>query len=108
MSGKLLKIIKQHAYLGIQIDHHLSWNSQVDYVCSKVTRLIGFLQHNLRSCSKELKELSYKQFVLPILEYITTVWDPYHLHNINKIEMIKHRAACFVPVAPGEEILEIA
>ena len=42
-------------------------------------RLIGFLQRNLRNCSKEFKELSYKQFVLPILDYASTVWDPYHL-----------------------------
>ena len=52
--------VKQHAYLGIQIDHHLSWNSQVHYVCSKVMRLIGFLHCHLHNCSKELKELSYK------------------------------------------------
>ena len=100
MSGKLLKIVQQHSYLGIQIDHHLSWNSQVDYVCSKAMRLIGFLQRNLRNCSKELKELSYKQFVLPILEYASTVWDPYHLCNVNKIEMIQHRAARFVLGCP--------
>ena len=37
------------------------------------------LQCNLRNCSKELKELSYKQFVLLILKYAATVWDPYHL-----------------------------
>ena len=41
-------------------------------------------------------ELSYKQFVLPILEYTATVWDPYHLRSINKIEMIQHRAVRFV------------
>ena len=103
-SGKLLKTVKQHSYLGILIDHHLSWNSQVHYVCSKAMRLTGFLQHNLRNCSKELKELSYKQFVLLILEYAATVRDPYHLCNVNKIEMIQHRAARFVL---GEEILEI-
>ena len=91
MSGKLLKIVKQHSYVGIQIDQHLSWNSQVDYVCSKAMRLIAFLQCNLRNCSKELKELSYKQFELLILEYAATVWDIYHLCNVNKIEMIQHR-----------------
>ena len=66
MSGKLLKTVEHHIYLGIQIDHHLSWNPQVDYVCSKATsyRLIGFLQCNLCNSSKELKELSYKQFIL--------------------------------------------
>ena len=68
MSGKLLKTVEQHSYLGIQINHHLSWNPQVDYVCSKATILIGFLQRNLHNCPKELKELSYKQFVLPVLD----------------------------------------
>ena len=94
----------QHSYLGIQIDYHLSWNSQVDYVCSKATRLIGFLQRKLHNCSKELKELSYKQFVLLVLEQASTVWDPYHLCNINKTET--EWLALYL-VAPGEEILEI-
>ena len=82
MSGMLLKTVKQHSYLGIQMNHYLSWNLQVDYVCSKAMRLIGFMQRYLRNCFKELKELSYKQFVIPVLEYAVTVWDPYHLHNI--------------------------
>ena len=100
MSDKLLKIIKQHSYLGIQIDHHLSWNSQVDYVCSKAMRLIGFLQRNLRNCSEELKELSYKQFVLPIIEYACTVWDPYHICNVKKLKSSTEQLALYL-VAPG-------
>ena len=32
MGGKLLKTVEQHAYLGIQIGHCLSWYPQVDYV----------------------------------------------------------------------------
>jgi len=39
---------------------------------------IGFLNRNLHACSKTLKKLSYKQFVLPILDYASSVWDPYH------------------------------
>ena len=71
------------------------------YVCScKVTRLISFLQRNLSNCSKELKELIYKQLVLPVLEYTATVWDPYHRRNINKIEMIQHRVVYFVLGCP--------
>ena len=96
MSNKPLKVVEQHSYLGIIIDHHLSWGPQVNHVCNKATRLIGFLQRNLRSCSRALKELSYKQFILPVLEYAAAIWDPYHLKDINKIEMIQHRAARFV------------
>ena len=63
---------------------------------------IGFLNRNLRACSKPLKELSYKQFVLPILEYASSVWDPYHQGNINKLEMIQHRGARFVLNQPWQ------
>jgi len=43
-----------------------------------------------------LKELSYKQFILPVLEYAGAIWDPYHLTDFNKIEMIQHRAPRYV------------
>ena len=67
MGGKLLKTVQQHAYLGIQIDHPLFWNPQVDYVCEKATRLLRFLKYNLRNCPRAPKELSYKHFILPTL-----------------------------------------
>ena len=59
-------------------------------------KLIGFLNRNLHTCSKELKELSYKQFVLPVLDYASSIWDPYHQNQINKLEMIQHRAVHYV------------
>ena len=36
MSGKLLKTVEQHSYLGIQIEHHLSWNAQVDLYAARL------------------------------------------------------------------------
>ena len=63
---------------------------------------IGFLSWNLRACSKPLKELSYKQFVLPIIDYASSVWDPYHQGNINKLEMIQHGGARFVLNQPWQ------
>jgi len=48
------------------------------YTSGKAMKQIGFLSRNLHDCSKTLKELSYKQFVLPILEYASSIWDPYH------------------------------
>ena len=59
-------------------------------------KLIGFLNCNLRTCSNALKELSYKQLMLQVLDYAATIWDPYHQNQIDKLEMIQHRAACYV------------
>ena len=51
-------------------------------------KLIGLLNRNSHTCSEELKELSYKQFVLPVLDYALSIWDPYYQNQINKLEMI--------------------
>jgi len=61
---------------------------------------IGFLNRKLCTCSKELKELSYKQFVLPVLDYASSIWDPYHQNQINRLEIIYHRAAHFIMNEP--------
>jgi len=87
-SSKLLNSI---SYLGIIIDHRLSWKPQINHVCNKATRIL-----TTQNCSRPLKDLSYRQFILPVLEYAAAIWDSYHLTDINKIEMIQHRAARFV------------
>jgi len=33
---------------------------------------------------------------LPVLEYAAAAWDPYHLKDISKLEIVQHRAARFV------------
>ena len=90
MSGQDLKIVEQHPYLGLIIDHQLSWKPHVDYVRGKAMKQIGFLNRNLYACSKTLKELSYKQFMLPILDYTSSIWDPYHQGDLNELEMVQH------------------
>ena len=96
MLGSSLKTVEQHIYLGVQLHHKMSWHPHVNYICSKTNRLLGFLQRNLQSCPKYLREKSYKQFILPILEYCSTIWDPHHQCSIHQIEMLQHRAARFV------------
>jgi len=80
-------------YLGVKLDHRLSWRPHIDYVCNKANKLLGFLKINLQSY---FQELSCKKFIISLLEYCAPIWDPYHQSDINKFEMIRHRAAHFV------------
>ena len=96
MNGIPLQIVEQHLYLGVYLHHRMSWQPQVDYVCNKANRILGFLWRNLRGSSRTLREASYLHFVLPILDYCCPIWDPYHQTSIHKLEMIQHRAARFV------------
>ena len=76
MSSQDLKTVEQHSYLGVIINHQLSWKPHINYVAmwqSNESKLIGFLNRSLHTYSKELKELSYKQFVLPVLDYASSI-----------------------------------
>ena len=59
----------------------------------KANRTLGFLRRNLKIGSKSIKERTYKALVRPVLEYASTVWDPYTEENIKKIESVQRRAA---------------
>ena len=39
--------------------------------------------------SRKIKEMAYKSYVHPALEYAYTVWDPYTQQHINHIEAIQ-------------------
>jgi len=96
MSNIPLTTVFEHNYHGIRLHHKLSWDPHVNYICKKANRLLGFLKRNLYNTPSEIKEHVYIQLVLPSIEYCSAIWDPYHHKSIYKLEMIQHRAACFV------------
>ena len=62
--------------------------------------MLGFLNRNLRHAPQNIKEYTYKQLVLPSIDYCSTIWDPYTKNDISKLEMLQHRAARFVMNKP--------
>jgi len=83
-------------YLGVTINHNLSWSNHITQICSKANSVLAFLRRNLRQCSTAVKSLAYFTYVQPIVEYASTVWSPHIKADINKLEMIQRRAARFV------------
>ena len=51
MNGIPLQIVEQHLCLGVYLHHRMSWQPQVDYVCNKANRILGFLWRNLHGSS---------------------------------------------------------
>ena len=47
----------------------------------------------IRKSPSNIKSTCYKSIVWPILEYASTVWDPYTNVNITKLESVQRRAA---------------
>ena len=54
------------------------------------------IRRNLYSYPQDVKEAAYKNMVRPILEYGSSVWDPYTQNIQDELEKVHNRAARFV------------
>ena len=68
MQGLPLCIVDHHSYLGVVLDHKLSWEPHHNYISDKVNHLLAFFNRNLPRANHRLREYSYKQLVLPVLD----------------------------------------
>ena len=60
----------------------------------KANRVRGFLYHNIKHCSPDIKNRCYKIFIQPILEYASIIWSPYYDKNIEAVQFRMARFVC--------------
>ena len=76
-----------------QLNKTLNWTTHINKTANK-TR--AFLHRNLRTCNRKTTQIAYTTLIRPILEYASTVWDPYTATNTHKLEMVQRRSARLV------------
>ena len=83
-------------YLGVHITSDLRWDKHTDNICSRANSSLGFIRRNVNIGNPRVKGLAYQSYVRPaVLEYSPTVWDPYTVGSMKKIESVQGRAARF-------------
>ena len=93
LAGQLLECVKEHSYLGIILDQQMSFIPHINHIVSKASKILNFLKRNLYKCPATTKVTAYISLVWPILEYASSVWDPYQYNKIYIIDRIQRRAA---------------
>ena len=78
------------------ITKELQWSGHSTSTTGKANSDLTFLRHNLKNCPQKLKEMVYITLVPSVLEYSSSIWDPYRAKDISSIERIQWRAARFV------------
>ena len=96
MKGSPLSTVMSHPYLGVEIQSDLRWNDQIDKISNKASKTLGMLRRNLSGCTRDIKLHAFKSLVRPQLEYASSVWDPYTVKHIHKLEMVQRRSARFI------------
>ena len=96
LNHHILEELDKCPYLGITISNDLTFSAHINSTINKANRQLGFLRRNLRYCPKQLKETAYVSLIRSILEYGSTVWNPYLEKDKAALEMVQRRAARFV------------
>ena len=92
----ILEQVTDNPYLGLQISQDLKWHSHICNVSKKASSTLGFLQRNLKHCSKECRRIAYLSLIRSTLEYGAIVWDSHYKTDIERIEKIQNRAVRFI------------
>ena len=96
INGVQLEHLKNHPYLGVELDSTLSWSEHQKNALGKSQRTLNLLRRNLHGCSVKTKETAYKTLVRPTLEYASSAWDPHVGKQIENLERVQNKAARFV------------
>ena len=91
IADQTIENVKVQKVLGVYIDNTLSWNIQIDKVCSKLNSKIALLRRISYFLTDEMKRLFYNAYIMSVLDYCCTVWSKGNITSIKKISKIQGR-----------------
>jgi len=94
LNNVLISSVDQHSYLGVILNTNMSFSQHISNITTKAFKVLNFLRRNLYQCSKETKSRAYLSLVHPILEYASTVWDPYTIKELERVQRSAARWVC--------------
>ena len=88
-----IRRVKLVKYLGLKIDDNLTWEVQIDHICSKMARNIGIIKQNRNSIPKESLFTLYRTLIEPYLRYCNIAWGQRNETLRDKLQTLQYKAA---------------
>jgi Reverse transcriptase (RNA-dependent DNA polymerase)/Endonuclease-reverse transcriptase len=84
-----IKIENNVKDLGVFVSNNLKNSFHCNKIVDKTKRLCSMLFRCLKSRDPNCLIMAYKSYILPILEYNSSVWSPYLIKDIDNIESVQ-------------------
>ena len=91
-----IEIGEKAKYLGVQLDQDLVSDEHVRYVCTKVSRALGFLKYVKKLLPQEILGHIYRGIVEPYFHYCSLMWGSYGETRLLTLQKLQNRAARIV------------
>jgi len=91
IEGEPLTIQSAIRDLGVHYDNKLSFHDHIDQKYGAAMRIINLIFRAFSTLKASTYLRLYKAFVLPILEYLSPIWNPSDIGSIQKLESIQRK-----------------
>ena len=79
-------------FLGVLINKNLTWKYHIDYIASKISRVVGILSHLRHSVPLNTLIQIYRPLVFPYTYYGSAAWGQAALVYLKKVFILQKRA----------------
>ena len=93
IENKPIKQVYECKTLGVTVDQHLSWKSNTDNICKKITAGISALRRLKEFTDRQTLISVYNAIVRPYFDYCCEVWDVFGETQSKRLQKLQNRAA---------------
>ena len=92
-----LESVESEKDIGVTIDVKLNFEKHIQTQVNKANQIVGIIRRSFKYLDFKTFCLLFKSLVRPILEYASSVWNPYKTKDIEAIENVQRRATKMLP-----------
>ena len=78
LHNHILANVPSAEYLGATVTEDLRWDTHIQNICVKANQTIGVMRKNMNISAASIRHQAYFRLVHLLLEYTSTVWNPYN------------------------------
>ena len=92
LSGLQIEQVHHFKFLGIIFNDKLNWKSHINYICKKVSRNVGLINHIKHSLNRKALFILYYSLIYPYLSYANALWGNTYATHLNVLFLLQKRA----------------
>jgi hypothetical protein len=74
LNGVQIERVSDTKFLGVMINHNLTWKSQMSAICIKIGKMTGVISRFRNLFDRDILKKMYTAFILPHLQYGIAAW----------------------------------
>lgn len=95
-NGQKIVRVDKVKYLGLIIDSSLKWKEHIDYICLKVSPMIGIISKLRYSLPRAILLNLYFSFIHSHFQYLNLIWASNYKINIQPLQILQNRVLKYI------------